>query len=143
MWVDKGAILVAKTFPLVAQSAHWNQCTFKAQGKSLDSPSGKRVALFFTHHHTTRCCVKGILQHSAPFVVTCFLLLASFLFLLKIFWRALHLSIGCWFFQWIATGTNRVRPGRPSHGSYASTKILNLHLSALGKIDQLLFETTL
>lgn len=80
-------------------------------------------------------------RHSAPFVLTCFLLPTSFLFLLKIFWRAMHLSIGSWFFQWIATGTNRVRPGRPSHGSYASTKILNLHLSALGKIDQPQFET--
>lgn len=82
--------------------------------------------------HNTVLCER----HSAPFVLTCFLLPTSFLFLLKIFWRAMHLSIGSWFFQWIATGTNRIRPGRPSHGSYASTKILNLHLSALGKIDQ-------
>lgn len=90
--------------------------------------------LLYPPPHNTVLCER----HPAPFFLTCFLLPISFLFLLNIFWRAMHLSIGSWFFQWIATGTkfNRVRPGRPSHGSYASTKILNLHLSALRKIDQ-------
>ena len=133
MWVDKGAILVAKTFPLVARSAHWNQCTFKGRGKLLDSPSGKRVALFFTHHHTTQCCVKGILHLLFQPV---FSYLHLFSFYLKFSGEPCTYPLDC-----DILGTNRVRPGRPSQGTYASTKILNLLLSALGKIDQLKFET--
>lgn len=133
MWVDKGAILVAKTFPLVAQLVHTEINALSRPKGSRWTPQWKEGGpLLYPPPHNTVLCER----HSAPFVLTCFLLPISFLFLLKIFWRAMHLSIGSWFFQWIATRTDRVRPGRPSHGSYASTKILNLHLSALRKIDQ-------
>ena len=62
MWVDEGAILVAKTFPFGCLKCTLKSMHFQGPREAAGLPQWKEGGPLLYHHHTTRCCVKGILH---------------------------------------------------------------------------------